>query len=291
MTSKLFRWVRWLFAASMLLLLGWVLVSDFGDIATAKTLGVRFGFAVLFGVAGLFAASISWSSLVGTRIRDGLAAFGSTLPVRHLPLGGLGQVLGLAGVAKLSGVESGMLLRATPLFMLATASGASVVGLPVVATAGSPWWIRAVVVAVFVSTILVASLGSRMFASLPARWVSSVSFDRQSFLVAVGWSAIAALAAAIAFSLIFPFAPSLIDAIAGWSAAWLCGFVFVIAPAGLGAREAAMVALWPESAASTVIAAALTHRLSTFGAEVVLFLISWRLTKSWEVAINDVEVE
>lgn len=291
MNTKLFKWMRLIFALSMLMVLGWVLISDFGELAIADTLGLRFGIAVLFGVAGLYAASISWSSLVGTRIRDGLAAFGSTLPVRHLPLGGLGQIIGLAGVARLSGVESPKLLRATPLFMLATAGGASVVGLPILAIPGSPWWVRAVVLAVFVLTISVIWLGTRILNLLPIKRVSSVAFDRRALAVGVAWSALAALGAAAAFSLIFPFAPSLINAIAGWSAAWLCGFVFIIAPAGLGAREAAMVALWPGSAASTVLAAALTHRMSTLGAEIVLFIISWRLTKSWEAATDDVEVE
>lgn len=271
----------------MVAVLGWVLASDFGDLVLAETLGLRFGVAVVLGVGGLLAAAMSWSSLAGTSGREGLAAFGATLPVRHLPMGGLGQAFGLAGAARVSGVASGTLMRAAPLFMATTAGGASLVAIPVLWDADAPIWVRLVVATGVIVTSLLVWRGAIVVEFFLRRWAAPLAIERTALVKAVLWSALAALGAAVAFALLFPFAPGVVASISGWSAAWLCGFVFVIAPAGLGPREAAMVALWPEPAASTVVAAALTHRLSTLAAEAVLFLISWRLTRSWAATVEE----
>jgi uncharacterized membrane protein YbhN (UPF0104 family) len=120
------------------------------------------------------------------------------------------------------------------------------------------------------------------------RWRGVDDIEPLNLRLAVFWSSIAAFGAAAAFSVLFPMAGSVLEAVAGLSAAWLVGFVFVIAPAGLGVREAALVALWPEIDTATVVAASLTHRFSTLAAEVVLLGFSWRLSKGF---LNPSKVE
>lgn len=74
----------------MLGILGWVLLSDLDEgINLASDLGIRFVFASVVGLGGLAAAGASWSLFAESSLRQGLSTFGTTLPLRHLPLGGV----------------------------------------------------------------------------------------------------------------------------------------------------------------------------------------------------------
>ena len=69
-----------------------------------------------------------------------------------------------------------------------------------------------------------------------------------------------------------------VEVLPAFVAGWLAGFLLVPLPAGLGAREAILVALIPGSTTGLVLAASLSQRLIAFVAELLL-LAGNRLTR------------
>lgn len=266
----------------MLGILGWVLLSDLDQgINLASDLGIRFVLASVVGLGGLAAAGVSWSLLAETSVRQGLSTFGTTLPLRHLPLGGFGQIAGLSGMAVAIGARSERVALAAPAFMAVTAAGASVVALPMVWDPATPLWIRGVVL---VSLALTAALvwgGPRLLEKFIGRWYPRLAGQKMRFRGSIAWSAVAMVGAATSFAILFPSAGSAVGAITGFAAAWLCGYLFVVAPAGLGIREVTLMALWPEVEGSTVVATALAHRLTTLVGELMLFTFAWWISRDW----------
>lgn len=276
-----FLWVRRVFALLMVALLAWVLATGLDSVERADAVSLRFGLAIVLGLGGLLAASFSWSTLIDSSFRSGIVTFGATLPIRHLPLGGLGQLAGLSGVSKAMGASNAHVARAAPFFMVATASGASLAASPILWIGEAPTWMRLIVSFGVAGTVAFVLRGNWLVNVVVRRWHGVDDIEPLNLRVAVFWSFVAMSGAAAAFSVLFPMVGSYLEAVAGLSAAWLIGFLFVIAPAGLGVREAALVALWPEIDTATVVAAALTHRVSTLAAEMVLFGLSWRLSKTF----------
>lgn len=265
----------------MLALLAWVLLTDLDNVVLANAMNVRFGLAVVLGLGGLLAASMSWATLIDSPVRYGIASFGATLPIRHLPLGGLGQLAGLSGFSKAMGASDIHIARAAPFFLVAAAAGASLAASPILWVGDAPMWMRLVVSLGVVGAITFVLRGNWLMSAVVSKWRGVDSIPPLNLRMAVFWSFLAMFGAAAAFSVLFPIVGSHLEAMSGLSAAWLVGFVFVIAPGGLGVREAALVSLWPEIETSTVVAAALTHRFSTLVAEIVLFGLSWRLSKAF----------
>lgn len=282
MDATWLKWGRYLFAVLMVGVLGWVLLSDVGQIVFANALGIRFVAASVLGTGGLLAASMSWSALAGIPAKQGIATFGATLPLRHLPLGGLGQAFGLAGATQVAGVPTERVVRVTPVFMAATAGGAGIVAGPLLWYGPAPLWLKIFVALAIVGVAVMVWFGVGVLERVtPRRWRMAVNISRAELTRSIAWSVAAALGASSAFWLLAPTDVNLLMVAAGWSAAWLCGFVFVVSPAGLGVREVVLIALFPELDAGTVVATALTHRATTFVGEILLFLGSWSTGESW----------
>jgi uncharacterized membrane protein YbhN (UPF0104 family) len=97
----------------------------------------------------------------------------------------------------------------------------------------------------------------------------------RGILLAVAWSGVAAILSGAQIWLLSRDisrvgASAVAICIGAYALAWCAGFLFVIAPAGAGVREAAMVAaLAPVMPASAALAVALLSRLLTTGADLV----------------------
>jgi glycosyltransferase 2 family protein len=273
------RWARGLFALAMVAVLARVLMRGASDIVWADGIGLRLGAAALLGVGGLLAAAKGWASIIGTTWGPGIATMGATLPLRHLPLGGFGQMVGMSGLAQAAKTGKASLSYSTPLFLAATAGGASLVALPVVWQPRTPLWMRVLIALAVAGTLLTAWRGDRVLRAVLSRFNRSLPRGETPMVIPLLWSALAALAMSTAFTVLFPASGSLVAGISSFAASWLCGFLFVIAPAGLGVREGALVALWPEVEPATVVAAGVIHRFSTLIAEAVLFILAWRLSR------------
>lgn len=211
--------------------------------------------AVLAGVLGVGVSGLVW--------RRTLRGLGSVLPLRaalkvffvaqvgkYLP-GSLWPVLAQAELGRDHGVPRRSAVAAQTLFMWVHLVTGAVLGIPTLAAVGTlPWWTAAV------TPLLVVALLPRPLAGtidwllrrlgrqpLPAR---PAGVD---MAVATGWALVMwALYGLHTHWLIDAFefpAPGLLPvavATGAFAAAWSAGFVFLIAPAGAGAREVVLVA-------------------------------------------------
>jgi hypothetical protein len=280
LTSRHFKWAR---IATVLVSVGvftWVLASAFRQgFELPSGLGLRFVVALPFSVLGLVCGGMSWALLAGGSKRHGFAAFGSSLPLRHLPLGGFGQIAGMAGLTATSGVSRRRAAQAGPLFLLLTAFGASLAAAPILWASEAPPFLRIGVGVAIGLSVAVMIGGRRVLKVLGGRFSIASGSEGIPLAGPIIWSALAAVGAGMAFTILIQGRIDIIAGIGGFSAAWLSGFLFVIAPAGLGAREAVLVTLWPGVDAALVVSVSLIHRLSTLLAEGSLLVLGLALSK------------
>ena len=232
---------------------------------------------------GLASAGASWAALAGGKRSARFAEFGTALPLRHLPLGGIGQVAGMAGLSVAGGRGPRESTHAGLLFMLATAAGASLVATPVVWDTSAPQSLRVLVGVAALTALAVLLFGSRALTFLSRVWphAKGKTFNLRT---SIAWSALAALCVGLVFYILSSEWTDPLGAIAGFSTAWLSGFLFVIAPAGLGAREGVLVVLWSEVDPAVVVATSLLVRLSTLVGEGVIFLVSFLIGREGKAA-------
>lgn len=271
----------------MVVVLVWVMLDGASEIVWAPSLAGRFAIATVISTTGLLAAAAAWSAVIGSDFKLGMATLGATMPLRHLPLGGLAQVLGMAGLAKVAEGRSGSVAYTSPTVVAATASGAAVVATPVLWNPTSPWWLKLLVAGSLVVCLLLAWRGHHML-RYGLRWLGrSDPGERSSWLRPIAWSAGAAAAASASFAFLLPEAGDYVTVAAAFAASWLCGYLLVIAPAGLGVREAVLTLLIVGIGAPTVIATGLLHRLATLVGELLLFAVSWRLSREWQTRVRE----
>ena len=249
--------------------------SQWGDVRQqlGKMEPVLVILALLAVLLGLLASMLAW--------RRVLLALGQPLPVvqaghtffvgqlgKYLP-GGVWAVLGQAEAASRLGVRRApTAVAAVTVMVVNVVTGAALGSLLLVGTGrGAP----VVVVACAAGVVL---LHPRMFGAL-VRWAhrrlrhtdAEVALDGRAIAVTVAWTLLMWLAYGVqVLVLAVPFG------LTGWEAvpvatgsfavAWTAGFVAVIAPAGAGVREAALVAaLTPSIGPASAGALAVVSRL------------------------------
>ena len=282
LNSVWFRRGRRVFALAMGVVLAWVLINGASQITWAPELSTRFAIAAVISTLGLVAASAAWAAIIDSDLRMGVATLGATMPLRHLPMGGVAQVVGMAGLAKVADNRSGTVAYTTPAVIAATAAGAAMAASPVAFDAESPWWVRALVGVSLLAAGLLMWRGHEMLRSVLLRLGRRDPGMRRSWLIPLCWSAVAALASSASFAVLAPEAGGFVTVAGAFAASWLCGYVVFFAPAGLGVREGVLVLLLGGMAAPTVIATGLLHRLATLVGELLLLGASSRLTRKWE---------
>lgn len=281
MNGPVLRWTRRGVALVSVLVLAWVLWDGFNSGAQLPPgYGLRLIIAVPISTLGLLCAAMSWSELAGIEWKKGMSAFGTSLPLRHLPLGGLGQIAGMAGLSVARGGAKRRAAQAGPVFLLATAAGASFVTIPLLWDSETASWIRWGAGAAIAGSLLLLVRGRWVLRLVSRWWRLARGSEELPIERAILWSSLAAVGTGAAFAVLFGESSSFFRAISGFSAAWLGGFLFVIAPAGLGAREAVLVALWPSVNAAELVAVALLHRLATLLAEGLILVVGLLLSRS-----------
>lgn len=244
-------------------------------------------------VAGLLGVGVS--GLVWRRMLHGL---GSSLPLRaavrvfflaqigkYLP-GSLWPVLAQAELGRDHGVPRRSAVAGQTLFMWVHLITGVALGVPTMAVTGQlPGWTAPLGLLVLVLllpgplvTVIDWLLTRAKRTPLPARP------DGRDMAIAVGWALVMWVLYGLhvhwlidAFEFSAPGPLPVLVAIGAFAAAWSAGFVFLIAPAGAGAREVVLVAaLDTVTAASTALTVVLLSRL-------VLTLAdgAWALAAAW----------
>jgi glycosyltransferase 2 family protein len=234
---------------------------------------------LLLAVASTMCSARAWSSLLPTvdRAVAHEAVYVSQL-AKYLPVGGIAQAAAQLGLTVSSGAHAASVAAAWVVAMICSVAAASVVGIGVVAVPGAPAVLRFVAVAAVFSLVFLHPTVLRWTFGFVARHIPRLGVDDshvpQPGEVArcLAWSLTNQLAFASAVAVAVT---SLVDDVPAWQVAtgaalaWLCGFVVVVLPGGVGVREAVLAAVVPAPTAA-LLAGSLAARLALLGAECLL---------------------
>ena len=195
---------------------------------------------------------------------------------KYIP-GAIWQAVALVSSGVRSGAGRGRTSARFPVYMLTQAISGATVGAAVALT-GAPTPAR-----------VLAPLGLLMLPLLSRRWMvwffdrlrrwmkRSTSDDvipsQESILRSYAWGILTMLVSAAAFAVVlssFETPASPFASVVGFAAAWTAGFLALPFPSGVGIREAVLVGVLASAANGDVIAAAVSYRLLTMVAELVL---------------------
>lgn len=250
---------KWAFLAIAIGMLAWALADNWGPVSAATT---QIGWAplVLASVAACAALgfnTLSWRAVMRSvgliaPVRDVAAVFLISQPGKYVP-GAVWPVLAQAEFAKAHDVSRTKALTGSVVAMVVGVAMAGAVGAVGIAVAAPGslleyWWALAVAVALVVLiTPPVLHRVVSLALKVTRRGHEAVAIQGRSLVVCAAWSLLNWLALGLhAWILLKPLTtdtPTFALAVGSFALSWLVGFLVVVAPAGLGAREAALVVM------------------------------------------------
>ncbi len=253
------RVAAWGFLCVAVGLLGWALLSRWDEVAPAlaQVGWSAFALATLAASVALAFNALSWRAVMravglAAPVGEAAAVFLISQPGKYVP-GAVWPVLAQAEFAREHGVSRAKALTGSLVAMIVGVATAGVVGATALLAAAPGsladyWW--AVVVAVGLVALLVPPVLARVVAlalRVTRRGDQVVAIGARPLVISAGWSVLNWLALGVqAWLLLRPLAPHAQSAVAlatgAFALSWLVGFLVVIAPAGIGPREAALVA-------------------------------------------------
>jgi len=250
--------------------------------------------AALANIVSLWCSARSWDVLFGDSVPRAVLndAFFSSQLMKYTPVGGVAQALGQAALARTDEVGTARAGTAMLVSKLTMVIGGGVFG-PVLSIANPdlPGWLRLSLLA----TPLVLVFGRRDLLEwalnvlrkvLPRTPDHTVLPSQREVWVSVAWAIPGLGFAGLSFALLAVPAGlgvGYVQATAGFSLAWVVGFLVIPIPAGLGIREAALGLLVAGDPSAKLVAAIL-FRAVAIVTEVILFslvkLRARRLTRA-----------
>lgn len=252
--------LRWGFLAVAVALLAWAVVASWDEVAEALrslTLGAIIG-AGLAATAALGVNALSWRAVmvsVGLKasLPSAMRVFFLSQVGKYVP-GSVWPVLAQAEFARDHGVSRARAMTGSIVAMVVGVVTASIVGLAGAAltvpdAVETYWWV--VPVAVVLVALLTPPVLRRVVAlafRVTRRTEEPASITGGALAASAGWSLLVWLLLGLqAWLLLREISPdpdaTFVLATGAFALAWLVGFLIVIAPAGAGAREAALVFL------------------------------------------------
>ncbi len=240
--------------------------------------------------AGLALCSILSSARAwGSLFRDIVVTRGSRAALRgsfylsqltkYLPVGGVVQAASQIGLARALGVPLRRIAVAFPVSVVGAVAAGGTLGSGLVFDTDLPWWAR---------TLALLGLGSVVFLhrgllawvlEIARRFVKRIPSSenlpaQRDILAFYCWGVVTIAPLCVSYALLVH---SVTKGVNPWVMAcafamsWLVGFLAVPIPAGVGIREAMLVALVPGVGAAPLLAASLALRLLSICAEVFTF--------------------
>jgi glycosyltransferase 2 family protein len=194
---------------------------------------------------------------------------------KYVPAGGAVQAASQVGLATAAGVPLGRVAVAFPVSAIGSVAAGATVGSGLALVSDLPGWARALsllglaVPALLHRRFLAAALGiaRRFVRRVPAtdRLPSQRSILTFYAWALVGISCTSAAYAVLLGSVSDEASPPVV--FVAYAMSWTIGFLAVPLPAGIGVREAVLVACLPAVATAPLLAASLAQRLLAIGAE------------------------
>ncbi|MGC4175306.1 lysylphosphatidylglycerol synthase domain-containing protein [Demequina sp.] len=254
------KWLRWGFLALAAALLAWAVAKEWDDV-TAALAALSWGTILAAGLAATIALGVNALSWREVMVSVGLtASVPSALRVfllsqvgKYVP-GSVWPVLAQAEFARDHGVSRARAMTGSIVAMIVGVVTAALVGLTGAAltvpdAVATYWWVLPV--ALGLVALLTPPVLSRVVAlafRVTKRTEDPVHISGRALAASAGWSVLMWLLLGLqAWLLLREIAPgeksTYILATGAFALAWLVGFLVVIAPAGAGVREAALVVL------------------------------------------------
>lgn len=242
--------------------------------------------ASVLALVAIVSSARAWvalfSDLVDTRASRSVlrGTFYLSQLTKYLPVGGVAQAASQLGLARSVGVPLKRAAVAFPVSAVGAVVGGATLGSGLVLDSSLPAWTRALALLGLATVVLlhrglmarVLDLARHFIRRVPG----SDQLPTQSDIFAFyGWAlvTIGALCAAYAVLLhSLTTAPNPFVVFSAFAVSWVIGFVVVPVPAGVGIREAVLVALVPGVGAAPLLAASLALRLLTIATELLSIL-------------------
>lgn len=251
--------IKWGFLIAAVALLGWALYGSWDDVVVAmRDVGWKaFVGATACAMLALAFNTMSWRAIMASvglnaPLADTASVFLVSQAGKYVP-GAVWPVLAQAEFAREHGISRARALTGSLVAMIigvAMAGAVGAIGIAIAApgSLADYWW--AIAVAVGLVVILVPSVLRRVVAlvmRVTRRGDEAVEIGGRAIGSSAAWSLLNWLAlGAQTWLLLGPLAPETASGFAlatgAFALSWLVGFLVVIAPAGIGAREAALVA-------------------------------------------------
>jgi len=199
---------------------------------------------------------------------------------KYLPVGGVAQAASQLGLARTVGVPLKRAAVAFPVSAVGAVVGGSTLGSALVFDSKLPTWAR--ILSLFgLATIVFLHRGlmARVL-DLARRFVKRIPGSDQlptqrDIIVFYGWALVTIGALCAAYAILLHSLTTAMNPFVVFSAfalSWVIGFVVVPIPAGVGVREAVIVALLPGVGAAPLLAASLALRLLSIATELLSIL-------------------
>jgi hypothetical protein len=241
------------------------------------------GVAAVVCLGAIVCAGRAWSVLFNdhfTKHGDRVAARGGfyvSQPMKYLPVGGVVQAASQLSLASSAGVPVGRVAVAFPVSAVCSVSAGATLSAGLVFDPDLSPWVRGLCLLGLASPLL---LHRRLMAAVlsGARHVVHriPKPDRlplqRNILASYGWAALAIAAFSTAYAVLLS---SVTDAdtptivFSAYALSWTIGFLAIPIPAGVGVREALLVALIPGVGVGPILAASLGLRLLAIVTELI----------------------
>jgi uncharacterized membrane protein YbhN (UPF0104 family) len=199
---------------------------------------------------------------------------------KYLPAGGAVQAASQVSMAAAAGVPLGRVALAFPVSAVGSIAAGATIGSGLALVSDIPMWAR---VLALLGLFTPALLHRRFLAgvlTICRRFVRRIPApdrlpSQRSILAFYAWAVVSIGCTAGAYTVLLQ---SLSDeaspgvVFVAYAMSWTVGFLAVPLPAGIGVREAVLVACLPGVGAAPLIAASLAHRLLAIGAEMIAAL-------------------
>lgn len=239
--------------------------------------------AGLLSIVTILSSARAWTALFGDYVNDGdgrlilRGTFYLAQLTKYLPAGGVVQTASQVGLAPQAGVPIKRAAVAFPVSVVGALAACGTIGSGLVFSTALPWWVRLLALTGLGTIALlhrglmawVIDTAHRFARRIPDSDHLPTQRDIFAFYVwaLLGVGALCAAYAALLSSLDAGASPFFV--FSAFALSWLVGFLAIPIPAGVGVREAVLVALLPGVGTAPVLAASLALRLLGIAAELL----------------------
>jgi uncharacterized membrane protein YbhN (UPF0104 family) len=231
----------------------------------------------------VLAGGRAWAALFGDVLDDRIArqrmagTYYSSQLTKYLPAGGAVQAVSQVSLATATGMPLGRVALAFPVLAVAAVVAGITLGAGLVFASELPAWARVLALMGLVAPVLLRRRLLARVLTLLRRIVHRIPTperlpSQRSIWICYTWILVNLAAYSAAYAVLVRSLSSEVGAVTvfcAFAVSWVAGFIVLPLPAGVGVREAALVAIVPTLGAPVLLAASLAHRLLSIAAEVL----------------------